>query len=394
MSTSAEPDDSHSRRRILLAPSAYYPHVGGIEELTRQLAKALNARGNRAAVLTNRWPDGVAASELLDEIDVTRLRFPLPAAWPRAAATFVLRAPPAAYALVRHVRMWGPDVVHVIGGGPQAAYLGVVADRLRAPLVFTTQGELTFDAHRVFERSATLRAGLRRIVRKARAVTACSDFALSALADFTELPAHSSVVPNGVKPDDFHAAHADTQSFGRYVLGVGRLVPQKGFDTLVEAFGAKGLSELSLVIAGDGYERLALTTRADHIGLSERFHLLGSVDRIRLAGLLRGARVFALPSRGEAFGIALLEAMAAGIPSVAAASGGVTEFARDGINALIVPPDDPARLAEAVVSLEHDEELRERLTAGGRETADAHSWDRISERYEALYSQVLETRPS
>jgi glycosyltransferase involved in cell wall biosynthesis len=376
--------------RILLAPSAYYPHVGGIEELTRQLGLALAARGHETSILTNRWPDGVAKSEVLHGIHVTRLLFPLPAASPLAAGRFLVRSVPAARDLVRHVRTWGPDVVHVIGGGPQAAYLGALADRLGAPLVFTTQGELTFDAHRVFERSVTLRAGLRRIVRKARAVSACSQFALGDLASFTELPEDSSVVPNGVNPDDFREVPAETQGFGRYVLGIGRLVPQKGFDILVEAFGSDAVSALSLVIAGEGFERQSLTARAAELGVDGRVNLLGSVDRIRLARLLHGARVFALPSRGEAFGIALLEAMAAGIPSVAAATGGVTEFARDGVNALLVPPDDPARLADALALLANDEERRERLTAGGRETAEALSWNRIADRYEALYSRVLE----
>ena len=70
---------------MLLAPSAYYPHVGGIEELTRQLALALHARGHEAAVLTNRWPNGVVESEVLDGVDVLACasRFPLYVSPPR-----------------------------------------------------------------------------------------------------------------------------------------------------------------------------------------------------------------------------------------------------------------------------------------------------------------------
>jgi hypothetical protein len=62
--------------RIMLAPSAYYPHVGGIEELTRQLALTLESRGHDVSVLTNRWPAGVARHEVLGGVDVTRLAFP------------------------------------------------------------------------------------------------------------------------------------------------------------------------------------------------------------------------------------------------------------------------------------------------------------------------------
>src|SRR6188472_1840866 len=84
--------------RVLLAPSAYYPNVGGIEELTRQLALALQARGHETTVLTNRWPDSLVESEVLGGIEVTRLRFPLPAMRLAAAPRLILGAPFAARA--------------------------------------------------------------------------------------------------------------------------------------------------------------------------------------------------------------------------------------------------------------------------------------------------------
>src|SRR5207245_5830804 len=99
--------------RVLLTPSAYYPHVGGIEEMTRQLALALRVRGHEVSVLTNRWPPGVSPSETLESIAITRLTFPLPAARPLAAAQFLTAAVPAARALLGHIANWRPDVVHV-----------------------------------------------------------------------------------------------------------------------------------------------------------------------------------------------------------------------------------------------------------------------------------------
>src|SRR5689334_23255448 len=79
--------------RVILAPSAYYPNIVGIEELTRQLAKALATNGHRVSVLTNHWPAGTANSEMLDGVSVTRLPFPLPASSPVAAANFLARFP-------------------------------------------------------------------------------------------------------------------------------------------------------------------------------------------------------------------------------------------------------------------------------------------------------------
>ena len=114
----------------------------------------------------------------------------------------------------------------------------------------------------------------------------------------------ATVIPNGVDPEEF-AQNSDAEiGFEPYVLAVGRLVPQKGFDVLLDAFAMIQLPGVNLVIAGDGFEREALARRAAHLGIVDRVHLLGTVERRRLSALMRGAEVFAFPSRGEPFGIA------------------------------------------------------------------------------------------
>jgi glycogen synthase len=377
--------------RIMLAPSAYYPHVGGIEELTRQLALTLASRGHDVSVLTNRWPTGVARHEMLGGVDVTRLAFPLPAARPRNAARFLVAAPGAALALLRHLRRRKPDVIHIIGAGPQSVYIGALAPPLHARLVFTAQGEFTFDAHNVFERSATMRAGLRRVLRRADAVTACSAYVLESLSTLGGIRPDAVVIPNGVNPADF--ASAPIQLSERpYVLAVGRLVPQKGFDVLVEALAAPDLTQLDLLVAGDGPERERLEDQAHALGLGDRVRFLGALDRLELADALAGAQLFAFPSRGEPFGIALLEAMAAGVPSVATRTGGVIEFARAEENAVLVEQNDAAGLARAIKRLNADMPLRMRLAEAGRSTAQELSWRDMASRYEETYTGAV-TRP-
>jgi glycogen synthase len=369
--------------RIILAPSAYYPHVGGIEELTRQLALTLLSRGHDVSVLTNRWPAGVVRREVLDGVDVTRLAFPLPATRPFNAARFLFAAPGAVVALLRHLRRRKPDVIHIVGAGPQSVYLATLAPLLRARLVFTAQGELTFDAQNVFLHSATMRAGLRRVLRSADAVTACSTYVLDSLTAFGAIRTDAMVIPNGVNTGDFSMEKKSSER--PYVLAVGRLVDQKGFDVLIEALASPTAPPLDLVIAGEGPARRQLADRAEQLRISERVRLVGSVDRPALAKLLARADLFAFPSRAEPFGIALLEAMAAGVPAVATSAGGVTEFAEDGVNALLVEPDDSDAFARALDHLHSDVQLRDRLRAGGRATALNLSWFRIAPLYEELY---------
>src|SRR5207245_5777728 len=139
---------------------------------------------------------------------------------------------------------------------------------------------------------------------------------------------------------------------------LGRL---KGVDVLLRA--AATLPGLLVEVAGDGPERPGL----EAIDPSATF--LGWQPR--LDDLLARWDVFALPSREEAFGIAALEAMAAGRPVVATRVGGLPELIEDGLTGLLVPPDDPAALAAALARLAADPALRARMGQAARERAAA-----------------------
>jgi glycosyltransferase involved in cell wall biosynthesis len=353
--------------------------------VTRQLALHLAARGHHAEVVTNLWPAGTAARETLDGVPVTRLPLVLPEHSPRGGGRFAAVAPRSA---VRLARLTGRfDVLHVIGAGPNAAYAAALRRLLGARIVLTLQGEFRADAHRAFERSRSLRFGLRQLLASADAVTACSRFVLDELsAGGLDVRAGAEVIPNGVNPNEF-----DRGAQAGYILAAGRLVEQKGLDTLLRAYAAAcpELGGRRLVLAGDGPERERLEGLADSLGLDGNVSFLGSVGRERVAELLSGADLFAFPSRYEAFGVALLEAMAAGVPVVAAHAGGIPEFAVDGENALLVPPDDEPALARALTRLAQDDELARRLVAGGRAQAERHSWDAVATRYEEVYRRVL-----
>ena len=177
-----------------------------------------------------------------------------------------------------------------------------------------------------------------------------------------------------------------------YILGIGRVVPQKGFDILIDAYAR--LTERvpnapDLVIAGDGPERKNLEAQAAELKLSERVHLIGRADRPRAVSLFKGCTLFVLPSRHEPQGIVSLEAMACAKPVVAARVGGVPEIVADGETGLLFPGEDAAALADALESLLSNPERAAAMGCAGRAQVEAHfTWERIADQYFEIYRQV------
>jgi glycosyltransferase involved in cell wall biosynthesis len=153
----------------------------------------------------------------------------------------------------------------------------------------------------------------------------------------------------------------------RVVLAAGRLSPEKGFDVLVEA--AVRVCEADpttgFVLFGEGVERPRLERRVAELGIGERFRMPGFTRE--LDRLLPWADVVVLPSHTEGLPNVALEASAAGVPVVATAVGGTPEAVDDGLTGYLVPPGDPASLANALIALLHDEPTRARMGRAGRE---------------------------
>lgn len=374
-----------------LFASSFFPHVGGVEELVRQLAKHHRDSARAAIVVTNRHPANLPAEDVHEQIFVRRYPFLVPRRHPRRWLEARLQRHGIVDAIVRDLDPQPPQVIHVQCVSGNAWYADQVARRLGVPLVLTLQGELTMDATNVYARSRFLRRTLRRLLDEADAVTACSSHTLREAERFADvrLGARGSVIHNGVALADFEVG--PHQPGYRYVLGIGRLVAEKGFDVLLRAFALASREtgfDLRLLMAGDGPERDPLQRLAGELGITSMVTWLGAAPRAEVPALFAGAAVVAVPSRKEPFGIVNLEAMAAGAPLVASRVGGVPEVVHDDVNGLLVPPGDPAALACAVVRLAADRELAGRLSTAGRATARSHDWARIGADYDRLYEAV------
>ncbi len=160
------------------------------------------------------------------------------------------------------------------------------------------------------------------------------------------------------------------------VLAVARLVPKKGIGTLVDAAAelARRGRRFRMRILGDGPLRAGLARRIEASGLADRVRLEGAADHARVSRALERASVFALPCvvdrRGEHDGlpVALLEAMASGLPVVSTPVGGIADAIESGRNGLLVPPGDSRALASALARLLDDPDAAARLGRRARET--------------------------
>jgi glycosyltransferase involved in cell wall biosynthesis len=191
------------------------------------------------------------------------------------------------------------------------------------------------------------------------------------------------VIPNPVAP----SSHLESvvRHSRPFILAAGRLAHQKGFDLLLRAFGAASArpQELQLVIAGEGPEGQQLRDLAAQLGLAERVSFPGRVRD--LSDLMKAAVAFILPSRYEGFPNVLLEALAVGVPCVAADGPGATrEILGDGAYGLLVPPEDWQALAQAIERITTDSELRRRYVQAAPAAIEPYRLDRVVAQWERV----------
>ena len=202
------------------------------------------------------------------------------------------------------------------------------------------------------------------------------------------------VVLPGANPDRLAPAGAPPTE--PTLLTVSRLVSRKGIDTVMHALPAllEEFPALQYQIGGLGPERENLEALARQLGVREAVKFLGFVPDEALPDLYRSASIFVMPTREEVeaasvegFGIVYLEASASGLPVVAASSGGAVEAVRHGETGLLVPPDEPQQLSEALGRLLRDPGLCQRLGHNGRRWVEEEmNWDRAARQLkEALF---------
>ena len=221
-------------------------------------------------------------------------------------------------------------------------------------------------------------------VRRVERILASSAYSAARIAGSYRVPAQRiTVVPEPIDLDRWRQALNAVPELPREekaILCVAHLYPRKDVATLLAAMPRLS-HEAVLRVVGNGPELANLCRQARELRLGRRVEFLGHVAFDRLAGEYRRADVFCLPSRQEAFGIVFLEAMAAGLPIVAARAAAVPEVVPDGVCGILVPPSSPDELAGALNRLLSSAEERHRMGEAGRRRAPLYDVSLVATRF-------------
>lgn len=390
--------------KVAQLSTRYPPGPGGVERHVAELASRFGARGHSVDVYT---------SDLYREFPIQRL----PSEVPREERT--------AFGRVHRLRVWSlpgelhypffrglgaalardrPEILHVhTYGTNQVAAARRYQRSAGVPFVLTAHFHPVWSIHGGWLRHRIRGFYDRRIsgplLESAARVIVQTHEEERLLRSLGRALPPVEIIPPGYSPLPEPAAGSvpfrDRFGIrGPFVLFVGRLASNKGLLDLLPAFAAlvRADPEAHLVLVGeDGGMRATLESRVRGLGLESSVHFVGHLtDETLLAAAYREAKYTVLPSEYEAFGLVLLESLAQGTPVIASRVGGIPEFIEDERSGILVPPGQVPPLAAAMRRLWTEPELARRLGRHGRtEVVPMHTWDRVVDRLETVYREVL-----
>lgn len=306
----------------------------------------------------------------------------------RSLVGFLVFLPATMYRLARLVHGLKIDVINLHYPLSNFFYLALISRLFGLPLVISIHGADLFPRGKRMTRYPW---GLQILFFSAYRIVAPSRSLLHDFVTvFPKLADRGEVIYNGLDTSElFGPSGLSTPGgSGRSILCIASHKETKGADVLLRAFArvVEKAPNWTLILVGGGPLRAKHEELARDLGLDGKVLFQGPKSRAEVGALLRFCDLFVLPSRSESFGLVIIEAMACGKPVVASAVGGIPEIIQQGENGILVEPENPAALAEAIIRVLEDEGLRTKIGSNGVETVrKSFRCEHNGARYERLF---------
>ena len=206
------------------------------------------------------------------------------------------------------------------------------------------------------------------------------------------------VIPNGIDLQEFNSTRRNGMQYKRQadtdeklIIYIGRFRSNKGVNYLIEAMNIIRQKNqcVRLLLGGDGPEEENLKYLTRQLKLGCNIDFLGQIPNKQVPQYMAAAYVFVLPSLNEGFPNVVLEAMASGLPIIASKVGGLPEIIKEGENGFLVEPRNPGQIAEKVLLLLQNTELRKIISTNNKEKAKVYSWESVIDSLEEVYQSYL-----
>ncbi len=374
---------TESKLKILHLCRQFHPCLGGVERFVAELAARLSARGHtvEVATLDHCWrkPARLSRHQMVNGLSVHRLPF---------VGGPLFFAAPGVLGLVSHF-----DVLHIHNTDFFLDFLAATRFIHRRPLVVSTHGGFFHTA----DHAALKRLYFNLITRHSLKAATVVPNSASDERKFAPYARHATRIDNAINYPAFAAVNpapggVDRQPVPGRVMTVGRLAPNKNLPAMLRTFASahKIDSNLSLVVVGDGHLRAGLERQAADLNIAGAVRWTGEIDDASLRAELGAAEIFLSAASYEGFGLALLEAMAAGLIPVVNDIEAFRDVIIDGRNGFLVDyraADSAARTLVRVEGLPPAQKRQLSMTA--KATAAKFDWPAAVEKFEAVYREAI-----
>ena len=366
--------------RVLFWTDGFPPRLGGIETQSFVFIKAMQQRGHEYRVVAQQDHPSWKLEEHYQDIPVRRFDFN--AVLKKQELKTVVSVKNYIEQVIKEFQ---PDVIHLntVTRGSSFIFL-LLRQMFTMPVVATIHSP---------DYQGSIGSHVKQICSRVERICSVSDWVLCAMEEFfPEYKDKFQLIYNGLKMPKI--APLPLPFDPPTILLLGRLSYEKGFDTAIKAFSLlkKTGIQARLLIAGSGAERPFLEHLVNVLELTDVVQFTGELTREEVTGTMNKATLFLVPSHFESFGLVALEAMQMQRPVIASAVGGLSEIVSDQETGLLVPPEDPEALCNAMQHLLDNPGIAITMGIKGRQRAiEKFTLEQNVLQYENLYKELIQS---